>query len=153
MRRFAPEGFDVRASKPRLRSVLIPAACLLACALPALAQTTGAVRGTVTDDNGLPLESATVTVTSAAQNVKGRGAVTDSEGRFQVGTLPAGNDYVVAAVFPGFAGVTLTNVEVSAGQTSLVKITLQRQSETLQETIQVKAAKPIISLQETTTQS
>jgi hypothetical protein len=153
MNRFAPEGCDVRASKTRLFSVPVIVIGLAAGISPALAQTTGAVRGIVTDAAGLPLESATVTASSAAQNVTGRAALTDTEGRFQIGSLPAGNDYQVAATFPGFAGVTLTNIEVSAGQTSLIKIALEKRSEALRETVQVKAAAPIVSLQETTTQS
>jgi hypothetical protein len=153
MSRFAPEGCDVRAATISLRAVPVIAVWLAAWASPAPAQTTGAVRGIVTDSAGLPLESATVTASSAAQNITGRAAVTDSEGRFQIGSLPAGNDYKVTAIFPGFANVTLTNIEVSAGQTSLIKISLEKRSEALQETVQVKAAAPIVSLQDTTTQS
>jgi hypothetical protein len=153
MDRFAPDGCDVRASITRLRAVPVIVVWLAAWPSPAPAQTTGAVRGIVTDAAGLPLESATVTVSSMAQNVTGRAAVTDSGGRFQIGSLPAGNDYQMAAIFPGFAGVTLTNIEVSAGQTSIIKISLEKRSEALQETVQVKAAAPIVSLQDTTTQS
>ncbi len=153
MSRFAPEGCHVRASTISFRAVPVVIVWLAAWATPAPAQTTGALRGAVTDASGLPLESATVTASSAAQSVTGRAAVTDSEGRFQIGSLPAGNDYQVAATFPGFAGVTLTNIEVSAGQTSLIKIALDKRSEALQETVQVKAAAPIVSLQDTTTQS
>src|SRR5258706_12027047 len=149
MDRFAPDGCDVRASITSLRAVPVIVVWLAAWTSPAPAQTTGAVRGIVTDAAGLPLESATVTTSSMAQNVTGRAAVTDSEGRFQIGSLPAGNDYQVAAVFPGFAGVTLTNIEVSAGQTSIIKISLEKRSEALQETVQVRAAAPIVSLQDT----
>jgi outer membrane receptor protein involved in Fe transport len=129
------------------------AVLVAAWAFPALAETSGSVRGLVTDDGGLPIEAVTITVSSAAQHVAARGALTDEEGRFQIGTLPPGLDYQIGAVFPGFASVTLTDIEVVAGQAALVHITLQKQSAALQEKIQVKAAAPVISLQETTTQS
>jgi hypothetical protein len=118
-----------------------------------LAQTTGSIRGQVTDDRGLPLEGSTIGVSSAGQAVSGRAALTDEEGRFQVVSLPPGDDYQVVAVFPGFAGVVLTDIAVTPGQTALLHITLQKQSEVFQERVEVKAKAPIVSLQDTTGQS
>ena len=119
----------------------------------AQAQTQGGLRGTVTDEGGRPLEGATVVASSQAQAVAGRGAVSDVEGRFQVGSLPPASDYEILASFPGFAPVRLTGIEVLVGQATLVRIALMRATEGLQEHVQVRAAPPIVSLQDTTTQS
>ncbi|HEV8201930.1 MAG TPA: carboxypeptidase regulatory-like domain-containing protein [Candidatus Polarisedimenticolia bacterium] len=117
------------------------------------AQTIGGLKGTVTDETGRPLEGATIVATSADQAISGRGATSDVDGRFLIPTLPSGTDYQIAAAFPGFAPVTMTGITVQAGQATLVRIALSRLSAGLQETVQVKAAPPVISLQDTTTQS
>ena len=140
---------------PGLRSItllLIPV-LLVAAEIPGLAQTTGSLRGTVCDEAGLPLEGATVTVSSVSRSVAARTTATDSEGRFQIPSLPPGGDYQVGAVYPGFGPVTLTGLEVLAGQATLTRIALQRQSEAYQEHVSVKASPPMVTLQETTTQS
>jgi hypothetical protein len=140
---------------PGLRSItllLIPA-FLLATESPGRAQTTGGLRGTVCDEAGLPLEGATVTVSSAAQSVAARVTATDSEGRFQIQSLPPAGDYQVSALYPGFGPVTLTGLEVLSGQATLVRIALQRQSQAYQEHVSVKASPPMVTLQETTGQS
>jgi hypothetical protein len=143
----------VRAPGVNARTVLLFLLVMGAGTRAIPAQTTGGLRGTVTDENGRPLEGATVTATSASQAIDGRGATTDADGRFQIGTLPPGGDYEVGAAFPGFAPVRMTGIAVQASQQTLVRIALMRQSEGLQEHVQVKAAAPIISLQDTTTQS
>jgi hypothetical protein len=143
----------VRAPGVNARTLVLFLLVSGAGAEASLAQTTGGLRGTVTDEGGRPLEGATVTATSQDQAIEGRGATTDLEGRFQIGTLPPGVDYEIGAAFPGFAPVRLTGITVQTGQATMVRIALMRQSEGLQEHIQVHAAPPIVSLQETTTQS
>src|SRR2546426_5271837 len=98
-------------------------ACLVAvvCSgLPGIlrAQTNGALRGAVRDDTGIPLGGVSVVAASASLGVRGRAALTDSSGSFQINSLPAADDYVVRASFPGFATVDLSHVEVQAGRTT-----------------------------------
>ena len=143
---------DAQASR-RFFPALILAALLLIWPCPATAQTAGGVRGVVTDDAGLPLEGVTVNAGSVSQSIAGRAALTDEEGRFQIGSLPPAVDYVVVAVFPGFASVSLTDIVLTPGQVTLLKIALSKQSEGMQERIQVRAAAPIITLQDTTSTS
>ena len=146
---------DAQASR-RYVPVLTLAAFLLIGLIwpcPAMAQTAGGVRGIVTDDAGLPLEGVTVNAGSVSQSIAGRAALSDEEGRFQIGSLPPSVDYVVVAVFPGFASVSLTDIVVTPGQVTVLKIALAKQSEGMQERIQVRAAAPIITLQDTTSQS
>ena len=139
--------------RPGLRSVILSTLLAAASALPLLAGTTGGVSGVVTDDKGLPLEGATVVVDSAAQTILGRGSLTDTEGRFQVGALPPGSDYHLTVTFPGFANVGLMDIEVNSGQITLVRITLQKLSSSLQEHVQVKASPPLVTLLDNTTQA
>ncbi|HET8948492.1 MAG TPA: carboxypeptidase regulatory-like domain-containing protein [Candidatus Polarisedimenticolia bacterium] len=117
------------------------------------AQTTGGLKGFVTDETGRPLEGATIVATSKDQAISGRGGTSDVDGRFLIPTLPAGTDYQIAAAFPGFAPVTMTGIAVQAGQATLVRIALSRLSGGIEEHVQVRAAPPVISLQDTTTQS
>jgi len=122
----------------------------MAIPAPAAAQTAGAIRGAVTDAAGRPIEGVIIAVGSASIGVTGRGALSDSLGRFQVGSLPPGGDYQIGATYPGFASITLTDVEVSAGHVTNVVLTLQKESEALREHVEVRATAPIINLQDTT---
>ena len=141
---------DVRVPGPRC---LVLVAFLALLPIQAAAQTTGAIRGVVTDPEGRPLEGVTLLATSAAQAISGRAAVSDADGRFQIGSLPSSDDYAVAVTLSGFASVTLTDVVVVAGQGTLLQVTLQKESGAIQEKVEVRAQAPLVNLQETTTQS
>jgi protocatechuate 3,4-dioxygenase beta subunit len=66
----------------------------------ALAQTTGSITGTVSDDTGAPLPGATVEARGAAlQGTKI--SVTGSDGSYRLSLLPPGS-YTVAATLPQF---------------------------------------------------
>jgi hypothetical protein len=127
---------------------------LLICAFPngPLAETSGGLRGVVSDESGDPLEGAAVAVSSAAGGVAGRGAVTDLAGSFRILSLPPGTDYQLVASYPGFAPVSLSDVVLPAGQIVTVRITLQRQT-TYRERIEVRASPPVVQLETTTTQT
>jgi len=146
---------DAHAPRPPIPTKPFPLFLLVLLAWPTavVAQTSGSIRGQVTDERSLPLEGATIGVGSVSQTVTGRAALTDQEGRFQVVSLPPGADYQVVAAFPGFAGAVLTDIVVSAGQVTLVRIALQKQSDVLQERIQVRAKAPVVTLQDTTGQA
>src|SRR5262245_66526925 len=102
-------------------------ASLLACALSAtsaLAQTTGQLRGLVTDPQGMALPGVVLVIESPSQGVSGRWAVTDTKGCCQVPGLQPGGDYTVRGSLPGCASLRLTDVSVSAGQLSTLHLTL-----------------------------
>jgi outer membrane receptor protein involved in Fe transport len=143
----------VRAPGVNARTIFLFLLALGAGTTGVRAQTTGGLKGTVSDETGRPLEGATIVATSKDQAVAGRGGTSDVDGRFLIPTLPSGSDYQIAAAFPGFAPVTMTGITVQAGQFTLVRIALSRVSGALEEHVQVRAAPPIISLQDTTTQS
>src|SRR5437867_7543777 len=73
-----------------------------ACGGVALGQTTGSLRGQVTDETGVPLAGVMVVVEGGEQGVGGRGAVTDEAGGFVVPSLPSGRGYVVRASLTGY---------------------------------------------------
>ncbi len=106
---------------------------LLATAHLALGQTetTGAIRGTVTDPQGAVLTTATVTVTS-----QGTGAVrtglTDKDGQYTLGLLPPGV-YNVTIAAPGFKTENPGEVTVIVTETARVdgKLVLGSQAETV----------------------
>src|SRR3989442_14309149 len=100
----------------------VPHTHLLACAFLLLfvpgglcAQTTGQLRGWVTDVHGAPLAGVSIVV-SDRLGVSGRGAVSDASGGFQVASLPAASDYGVRASCPGFATVDFSALGIKAGR-------------------------------------
>ena len=129
-------------------------ACALVC-LPgpaAFGQTAGGLRGTVIDDRGGPLPGAIATVQSESQAFKSRGAVTGASGEFQVASLPPARDYSLTISLPGFATVTLYDVEVPAGRFVRLQIVLQPES-LLRERVEVRARPQVVSLEDTTTET
>jgi hypothetical protein len=132
-----------------MRLVVRLCAAALALLLPAgvVAQTTGALRGRVTDLAGRPMAGVTIVVASSAAAVTGRGAVSDDHGGFHVPSLPAGRDYVVQATFPAHAVLVLSRVEVRAGETTTLRLTLQPQTDYL-ERVEVRARPQVVRLEE-----
>ncbi|HXW07948.1 MAG TPA: TonB-dependent receptor [Vicinamibacterales bacterium] len=89
----------------------------------ALAQTTSAITGTVEDATGGALPGASVTVTSTATNLT-RSAVTGTQGRFVVPSLPPGR-YVVRVELSGFKPHVRRDVDLAVAETLALAITLQ----------------------------
>jgi hypothetical protein len=116
---------------------------------PVQAQTTGFLHGLVSSDKGDPLPGVVILVRSGGEGVAGRGAVTDKSGTFQIAGMPPAHDYSVRASLPGFATVTLSEVEVSAGEVSRIRITLSPET-ALREHVEVRAKPGMIDLAETT---
>src|SRR5262245_42131683 len=101
----------------RLSAILM--ALWIGLAGAAVAQeTTGTLTGKLTDDQGLALPGATVTVTGA-QGVKS--FVTDGEGNFRAPFLVPGS-YDVRAEMQGFKAVEQKAIPVSLGQTTTVNL-------------------------------
>jgi len=118
----------------------------------AYAQTTGTLRGLVTDQAGVPLAGALIAASSETQAVAGHGAVTDQAGTFQILFLPAGGDYAIVVSFPGYAAVRLTDLEVTAGGVATVRVALQPET-SVRQRVEVRARPQVVSLEETTTQT
>ena len=89
-----------------MKRTTVLTAWLLCGATTVLAQgiQTGAVRGRVTDEQGLPVPGATVTVASLALQGP-RFTTTETEGDYTLAALPAG-DYTITYELAGFSTVT-----------------------------------------------
>lgn len=112
----------------RLRPVLALAAALGLAAAPAAAQgtTTGEIRGTVSDETGRALPSASVTATNPATGFT-RSALAGADGQYALRLLPPGT-YTVRAVLLGRAPTERTNVLVAAGSAPTVNLRLNPQA-------------------------
>ena len=138
-----------------MRRVRIETSLLLALSVwlgagAAHAQTTGEIRGLVTDPSGSPLPGVTVIASGAGGLVSQRGAVTDAAGRFRIGALPAAADYEVRASLAGRAAVVLSGVAVSAGQVTSLTVALSTSAD-LREQVEVRATAPVVDVAQTTT--
>jgi iron complex outermembrane receptor protein len=121
-------------------SVLWTLACamtLLAGACALYGQTSpGTIQGSVVDPGGRAIGGAAVAVTSGPE-LK-RTAVTDSDGKFGVTGLPAGN-YTVEVSATGFATKIQENVAVSAGAVATVPVSLILASVSEEVTVEASA--------------
>ena len=78
---------------------------MVAVASPAFAATTGALKGTVEDSDGLPVPSVTITLTGVSLIGGSQERSSDMNGSYSFVQLPPGT-YEISAVKPGFASIT-----------------------------------------------
>ena len=122
----------------RSRTALLGLTLALLMAVPAIAQTTGNITGTVTTE-GTPLPGVTVGITSPALQGT-RTAVTDNNGNYNFGALPPGN-YVVSFDLEGMQRVTRTATVNLAG-TARADATMNLSA--VQEAITITASAPAV---------
>jgi hypothetical protein len=128
----------------RILTVLLTA--IVACTpLPLFAQaagtaTGGVIWGTVTDETGAALPGATVTAESASLMGK-QEAVTNDAGVYRFPSLPPG-EFKLTVSLPGFSTLVRDGIRISGGFTSTVD--LQLKVSTLEETVQVVGASPVV---------
>ncbi|MBP7779595.1 MAG: TonB-dependent receptor [Acidobacteria bacterium] len=116
-------------------------AALVAAPLSGWAQqTTGSLRGTVTDESGAVLPG--VTVTLRGQAVPGTPtSITNEQGIYRFPNLPPGS-YAITVELAGFATSAQTGIAVGLG--SSVDLPVQLKVSTQQETITVTAEAPVV---------
>ena len=127
----------------RLNRVFAFCLCLtlLAAAVPTSAQEfRGRVNGTVTDNTGAVLPGVTVTATSPAL-IQPQVQVTGADGSFRFLALPPGV-YEIDFELGGFQNIKREGVRVVINQT--LTVDQQLQVATLQETVTVTGASPIV---------
>ena len=123
----------------KVRFVAFVAALLFA--VPVMAQqTTGAIEGVVKDSSGAVLPGVTVQAKSAAGTQE---SVTDASGLYRFVSLLPGR-YSIVATLQGFNTATLSEVNLSVGQTLKADVTLQLAG--VSETVQVSAERPIVDV-------
>src|SRR5688500_9659894 len=129
----------------RLSAMLMALVFALVGAGAASAQeTTGTLSGKLTDNQGLSVPGAMVTVTGP-QGAKT--FTTDTDGRFNAPFLTPGT-YSVRAELTGFKAVDITGVSVSLGQTTDVGIKMEVGG--LTETISVVSSQVVMDASSTT---
>ena len=114
---------------------------LLSFAAPTFAQEfRGRINGTVTDNTGAVLPGVTVTASSPAL-IQPQVQVTGGDGSFRFLALPPGV-YTIDFELTGFNSVKRQDVRVVINQTMTVD--MQMQVATLQETVTVTGASPVV---------
>ena len=115
--------------------------CILAGSSAARAQS--AFAGTVRDSSGAVMPGVTVEAASPALIEKVRSAVTDENGVYRIVDLRPGT-YTLTYVLPGFNTVTRDGVELGSNFTATINIELS--VGTLQESITVSGAAPVVDV-------
>jgi len=132
-------------------AVAMLAVCLLATSAFAQgggASSTGTINGKVTDASQAVLPGVTVTATSPAL-LGPQVSVTNAEGSYRFPGVPPGT-YTVTFELPGFSTVKNEGIEIRLGFTATLNVELKVAS--LQETVTVTGASPVIDTSTTRTQ-
>jgi hypothetical protein len=93
-------------------------ALTLCAALPAAAQITGSISGSVLDEKGAAIPGATVTVRNTATNIS-RTTQTGEDGRYRLPNLPVG-PYEVTVEVTNFAKYVQTGIQLQLNQDAVV---------------------------------
>ncbi len=107
----------------------------------------GKITGTITDDKGEALPGVAVEITSPSLMGK-RAVVTSAKGTFVFLALPAGR-YALTATMPSFKTVKQADINVAAGETVTINVALPMG--TLEETVTVIGASPVVDVKTSTT--
>jgi len=121
-------------------------ALLMSIAAPALAQIDqGRLTGTVSDAQGAVLPG--VTVTAKSPSLMGvRTVVSEADGTYSIAALPSG-EYELTFELSGFATFKRGNIKLGLGQ--ILTVDSQMQVASLQESVTVSAASPVVDMQNT----
>src|SRR5918993_218820 len=113
---------NIQAIKSIARAVsLLTVAFILSAGVFAQSNT-GSITGVVTDPTGAAVPNATVTVTNQGTNEK-RTVQADSEGRYEVPSLPTGI-YTVEASSSGFQATSLKDLRLAVGERARADVPL-----------------------------
>ncbi|MET0216221.1 MAG: TonB-dependent receptor, partial [Vicinamibacterales bacterium] len=126
------------------RSILLPLLVVLLVPLPARAQFSGVIQGTITDSQKAVVADAVVMVTNLQSGVT-RESVTTSDGVFRVLSLGPGT-YRVEAVKPGFLTALRESIAVAVSETVRVDFTLEVSG--LKESVTVTTQAPIVETEQ-----
>src|ERR1700738_5012539 len=102
------------------------------------------ITGTVKDTSGAVLPGVTVEASSPALIERVRSTVTDTSGLYRIVDLRPGT-YSVKVTLPGFTTVLRDGIELTGSATLTIPIAMR--VGTVQETVTVSAASPVVDLQ------
>ena len=137
----------MKQSKERWSRVLafgLAVLCCLTLSVPASAQQASGIAGVVRDTSGLAMPGVTVEAASPALIEKVRTVTTDGDGRYSIVDLRPGS-YTVTFTLTGFSTVKREGIELGTGFTATVNVSMQVGS--LEETITVSGAAPVVDTQ------
>ena len=134
---------------------LAVSACLtvfacLAIASAAAGQDVAGILGQVTDESGAVLPGVTVTAKSPSLQVPSMSVITDERGEYRLTPLPIGS-YEVSYELSGFSTIRREGLRLTSGFTAKIDIALKVGS--LEESIQVTGASPVVDVTSTSTSS
>jgi hypothetical protein len=98
-------------------------AVLLGSSVVALAQTTGTISGTVTDEKGAVIPNANVTARNTERNIS-RSLTTSSDGNYRFENLPVG-PYEITVEATGFAKYVQTGITLILNQNAVVDVSMK----------------------------
>lgn len=104
---------------------VVPSLAIAAAPVAAQGVTTGAIAGIVTDQDGMPLDGAQVTVIDTRTGAT-TGGLTNQEGRFRVLHLQPGGPYTVRVRLIGYRPAERVGVSVALSGTELVTFELEQ---------------------------
>ena len=132
----------------RTLRTIFAAMIALSIAVPAWAQTTGAIRGTVTDyEMGLPIPNVEVTISSDNLIGGAQSRPTDANGGFQFVELPPGT-YRLQAEKAGFQSMSVVGITVNIGRTTVQNLEMPVGGEA--EEVEVVGSKQAVDVEDTT---
>ena len=136
----------------RLIGLAVAAMCALMSPIGAFAQsaTSAAIAGVVKDTTGAVLPGVTVEAASPALIEKVRSVVTDASGNYKIVDLRPGS-YSVTFSLPGFGTFKRDGLELTTGVTS--NISAEMKVGSLEETVTVTGASPVVDIQNVRTQT
>jgi hypothetical protein len=130
-------------------SAALAVALMLVAASPVWAQSAGStIHGTVKDESGGAMPGVTVTLKSPALQVPQLVVVSDTDGNYRFGDLPAGT-YRIAFELAGFKSVVVADLRLTIGFVARTDATMGVGG--LEETVTVTGASPVVDLTTTTT--
>ena len=130
--------------------ILFGLALVVASSFTCFAQSADAnVVGTITDQTGAVVPSATIELQNIETNVT-YNTTSDSQGSYRFGNIPVGR-YRLTATRPGFTTRTLENIQLELNRTSTVNLTMS--VGTVATTVEVTEAGALIDTTTATVQS
>jgi hypothetical protein len=134
-----------------LRTRALPLLALIATlialfmAVPALAQTSGQLRGTVLDESGFPIPNAELKLTGEKLIGGAQSRKSDPNGNFQFVELSPGA-YDLEVRFQGYAPVTYQGIQVQLGRTATQIVKLEPSMAT--DTITVEGQRAVVDVED-----
>ncbi len=134
----------------RLLTAILLAATLMVPTMAWAQGGEGAIEGLITDATGAILPGATITADSPALIGGTRTAVADGDGRYRLLRLPVG-EYSVKYELQGFNSAAREKVIVNSNFTATINVDMK--VGTLEETVTVEGASPVVDVKASTTQT